>query len=80
MDNEFYIGCTENIQKRLEEHTGGRVYSTKNRLPVRLIYYEICLNKKDAYARERYLKSGMGHKYIKNRLKNYFTSDNSVNF
>lgn len=26
----------------------------------------------DARARERYLKSGMGKRYIKNRLKAYF--------
>jgi hypothetical protein len=29
------------------------------------------MNKKDAFAREKYLKSGMGKKYIKNRLKRY---------
>lgn len=72
-DNFLYIGCTNNLTKRVKEHKDGKVVSTKNRLPIKLIYYEVCLNKKDAYTREKYLKSGMGHRYIKNRLKNYFT-------
>lgn len=33
------------------------------------LYYEICMNKYDAIARERYLKIGMGEYYLKNRLK-----------
>ena len=35
------------------------------------VYYEACLNKLDAMAREKYLKSGMGKRYIKNRLKRF---------
>ncbi|PIY96439.1 MAG: excinuclease ABC subunit C, partial [Candidatus Kerfeldbacteria bacterium CG_4_10_14_0_8_um_filter_42_10] len=38
-----------------------------------LIYYEACLNKDDAFARERYLKSGMGKRYLKNRLKRFLS-------
>jgi len=49
----------------------GRVNSTKNRRPLKLIYYEACINEEDARRRERYLKSGMGKKYLKNRLKSY---------
>ena len=48
-----------------------RVQSTKDRLPIKLIYYEACIDEKDARAREKYLKSGMGKRYIRNRLKNY---------
>ena len=53
-------------------HHEGKVFSTKSRLPVTLIYSEACLNKDDAIAREKYLKSGMGKRYLKNRLKEYF--------
>jgi len=38
---------------------------------LKLIYYEACLSAADAIARERYLKSGMGKRYLKNRLKDY---------
>ena len=34
-------------------------------------FYEACLNEADARRRERYLKSGMGKKYLNNRLKSY---------
>lgn len=70
-DGMFYTGYTRDIQYRVSMHDLGRCPSTRNRLPVRLIYYEACLSQKDALARERYLKSGMGKRYIRNRLKTY---------
>ncbi len=69
----FYTGATNNLERRLERHNSGNVYYTKNKLPVRLVYFEACLNKDDAYRRERYLKTGMGKRYLKNRLKGGLT-------
>lgn len=73
VDNELYTGTTSNLKKRFKEHNEGLVQSTKNRYPFKLIYFEACLNKDDAYHRERYLKTGMGKKYLKNRLKGGLT-------
>lgn len=73
IDNNFYTGYTNNLFKRLEEHNQGKVLSTKYRIPLRLIYYEVCSCKEDAMAREKYLKSGMGKRYIKNRIKTYLS-------
>ena len=70
-DGNFYTGSTADLKRRFEEHNSGLVNSTKNRLPLKLIYYEACLNETDARNRERYLKSGMGKKYLRNRLKDY---------
>ncbi|MCC5929341.1 MAG: GIY-YIG nuclease family protein [Cyclobacteriaceae bacterium] len=70
-DGNFYTGYTNNISARLEEHNQGRVYSTKNRRPFLLVYWEGCLNQQDATRREKYLKSGSGKVYLKNRIKNY---------
>ena len=70
-DGNFYVGFTNNLNRRAAEHFSGKVIATKSRQPLELIYYETCLNQKDALAREKYLKSGKGKKYIKNRLKNY---------
>jgi len=70
-DNNFYTGCTDDLNKRFKKHNNGEIKSTKNRKPLKIIYYEVCINKKDAFAREKYLKSGMGKRYIKNRLKRY---------
>jgi len=72
-DKRFYTGSTRNLRKRLEEHNTGKVFSTKNRRPFELIYYEACLNEQDARNREKYLKSGMGKRYLKNRLKHFLS-------
>jgi len=70
-DHMFYVGFTHNIQQRVAEHNNGRVSSTKNRRPLKLIYWEGCLNRIDATNREKYLKTSWGKRYIKNRIKNY---------
>ena len=74
LDGLFYTGVTSDLKARLEEHKKGHVRSTMNRLPVRLIYYEASLSQADAYRREKYLKSGPGKRYIKNRIKAYLAS------
>ena len=68
-NDDWYTGCTSDLRKRLDEHNDGKSRYTKTRGPYELLYYEASLNKEDAFARERYLKSGMGKRYIKNRLK-----------
>ena len=73
-DGNFYTGYTSNLADREEHHNSGRVFSTKNRTPLKLIYYEVCLNQQDAIRREKYLKSGSGKIYIKNRLYNFIQS------
>ena len=71
-DNKWYTGYADDLKKRFQEHNKGLVYVTRRRRPFKLIYYEACLNEQDAKMREQYLKSGMGKKYIRNRLKFYF--------
>ncbi|HSD98548.1 MAG TPA: GIY-YIG nuclease family protein [Patescibacteria group bacterium] len=70
-DDNFYTGFSDNLKRRLSKHNTGLVTATKHRLPLKLIYYEFCLNKTDALHREIYLKTSWGKKYIKNRLSNY---------
>jgi len=69
---KWYIGSTMNLQKRILEHNAGKSLATKGGRPWKLIYREIGLNRDDAMVREKYLKSGMGKHYIKNRLKFFF--------
>jgi len=71
LDNKFYTGFTKNLEKRMEEHNSGISRSTKGRIPLKLVYYEFCLNLKDAMKRERYLKTTWGKRYIRNRISNY---------
>jgi putative endonuclease len=68
-DKKLYTGCTANLRARFDLHQRNKVASTKGRGPFKLLYYEACTNKDDAYAREKYLKSGMGKRFIKNRIK-----------
>ena len=70
-DNNLYTGFTKDLKSRLGKHNDGLVASTLRRRPLRLIYYEACLNENDAIAREKYLKSGFGRRFLNNRLKNY---------
>jgi len=64
----FYTGTTNNLERRIEQHNKGQVYYTKNKLPIKLVYFEACLNKHNAYRREQYLKTTMGKRYIRNRI------------
>ncbi len=34
---QYYVGCTNNLKKRLERHQKGQVKSTAYRLPIELI-------------------------------------------
>jgi putative endonuclease len=70
-DGMFYTGCTSDLKKRVTQHNEGKSSYTSSHGPYELIYYEACLNKKDAFAREKYLKSGMGKRYLRNRMKRY---------
>jgi len=72
-DGFFYTGYTGDLNKRIQEHRDGHVLSTKNRLPMKLVYWEGGLNQQDATRRERYLKSTWGKRYLKSRIANYLT-------
>lgn len=73
-DGNLYTGYTNDIRKRLALHNEGKVTSTKNRRPLKLVYYEGCLNQQDATRREKYLKSGNGKIYLKNRLEKFWNN------
>ena len=70
-DNDFYIGFTNDLKMRFDEHQKGFVASTKRRRPLRLVYYEACLNQNDAVKREKYFKSGFGRRFLRNRVEEY---------
>ncbi len=67
---QMYIGSTNDLKRRLTEHQTNKVFSTKNRGPWKLIYYEASVAEQDARLREKYLKSTWGRRYLKNRLRN----------
>ena len=76
-DSNLYIGCTSNLEERILLHNTGKVLSTRSRTPFQLIYYEAFIDKKDAFGREKWLKTGWGHNQIAKILRNYL--DNKKN-
>ena len=70
-DGKRYIGYTKDLKKRLMEHSKGLNFSTSFRRPFKLIYFEGCLNEKDAKRREKYLKTTQGRRFLGLRLIKY---------
>ena len=54
--NIIYVGCSQNLRKRFEEHNKGLVKSTKMNIPWKLVYYEAYPSKTLAFKREHALK------------------------
>ncbi|MBI3633682.1 MAG: GIY-YIG nuclease family protein [Candidatus Vogelbacteria bacterium] len=66
-DGKMYAGWTIDLKHRLGQHNKGLVGATCDRRPFKLIYYEACGNREKEIVREKYLKSGYGRKYLKDR-------------
>ena len=73
INKDFYIGYTSDLKKRIEQHMAGFNLTTKKMPNPELVYYEACISKKDAEAREKQLKTGFGRGYIKKRLDDYLS-------
>jgi len=73
IDMKFYVGFTKDLKQRFDKHQKGLVDSTKDRRPLKLVYYEACLNQSDATKREKYFKTYQGRMFIKRRLESYLT-------
>ncbi|MBI2640142.1 MAG: GIY-YIG nuclease family protein [Candidatus Sungbacteria bacterium] len=73
-DAKMYIGCTNDLKKRISMHNKGLSFATKTRIPLKLIYYEAFPNREGAENRERFFKTGWGRQYIQRTLYNYFNA------
>jgi putative endonuclease len=67
-DKKLYIGSTSDLKNRVDRQKRGWVVATKNRLPVKLVYYEACNKKVKAVDREKYFKTGYGRRFLKSRI------------
>src|SRR3989338_10701800 len=77
-DQKLYVGYTNNVKRRFEEHNKGLVSITKYRKPFKLIYLEGYLNQQDATAREKFFKTGWGRTHLKKVLKSYWATSSVV--
>jgi len=64
-DRKLYIGSTSDLKRRLEEHFCGKSKSTCSRRPLKIIFCEYFISKKDALRREEYFKTNIGKKGLK---------------
>ncbi len=64
----FYIGFTDNLERRLAEHNRSQSGYSKRYAPWRVETYIVFRQETRARAFERYLKAGSGHAFLKKRL------------
>ena len=55
-DNSYYIGHTQDLEKRLSRHERGEIRFTKNRLPVKVVLIEKYNTRGEAIKRELQIK------------------------
>ena len=75
-DKKLYTGCTNNIDRRVREHNSGKIFSTKHRRPLVLIYKQEFEDKGKAFNRERFLKSLWGSRMKQKILKTWLSENN----
>ena len=73
----FYTGITNNMDRRIFEHTHGKSKSTRNFLPITVIHIEPFLTRKDARKREVEIKGRGAKRYL---LKLKFSPDTQPQF
>ena len=64
----MYVGSTDNLKRRLDEHNRGLCQSTKAYRPLELNAYIAVLTENKARELEKYFKSGSGKAVLKKRI------------
>jgi putative endonuclease len=67
-NGDRYIGCTDNLRQRVTDHNNAKNVSTVRDKPSQLRTYLAFSTKLQAFAFERYMKSGSGHAVANKRL------------
>jgi len=66
--NWLYVGITDNLERRLNQHNKGQNRSTKPYVPFELVYFEEVLNRESAREREKYLKTASGKRWLRKQF------------
>jgi putative endonuclease len=67
--NKRYIGSSQDVDRRLSEHSLGKSKFTAGGIPWEIIYKESFPTNAEARKRESFLKSGVGRKFLDQILK-----------
>ncbi len=71
-DDSKYYGHTDNLAKRLVKHSKGHIFSTRDKRPLKLVYYEEFDSRSRAFKREMQFKNGKTRKETIKRLIDSF--------
>ena len=66
--NYIYVGLTNSVKRRFDQHQSGKNKTTKPYRPFRLILAEEFQTRVEAREREKFLKSGMGKELLKQMI------------
>jgi|GEM_PF-807360 len=69
-----YIGHTNNIERRYQEHLSGRSPYTRQSGVQKIIYVEEYETRSEAMKREKFLKTGRGREWLKHTLTEHSAS------
>jgi putative endonuclease len=67
--DRFYIGSTDNLARRLQDHNAGNTPSTRPFRPWKIIYSESFSTLQEARSRERHIKSWKSRNYMISTLE-----------
>ncbi|HEY9166386.1 MAG TPA: GIY-YIG nuclease family protein [Candidatus Kryptonia bacterium] len=64
----LYVGSTNDLRRRLNEHVTGLIQSTKAYRPLELVAYVAVQTERKARELEKYFKTGSGKAILKKRI------------
>ncbi len=74
--NKYYIGQTESLTRRVEEHNQGKGGAfTSACIPLALVYHESFESRQEAVKREREIKGKKSRKYIEYLIQSRSTEN-----
>ncbi|MDP3901769.1 MAG: GIY-YIG nuclease family protein [bacterium] len=79
-NNNLYTGMTADLEERFKDHSYGKVKSTRNFRPLKMIHNESYILKSDAMRREKFLKTTEGKRLLRQQIRdilNKYIDDNS---
>jgi putative endonuclease len=68
-DGSYYIGSSNDANRRLKDHLKGKCKYTKSRLPIRLVYKEEFATLSEASRREKQIKNWKSRKATERLIK-----------
>ncbi len=69
LTGRFYVGSAEDVLTRLARHNAGRVPSTRNQCPWKVVYTEDFATRAEAVRREREVKNWKNFRYMCRKLR-----------